>query len=361
MPMASYVGTTVTAAAAGIAMLFATASLNWGAGLLVLGAAVCIGLILRPHRPAEESPPVMQVGVVPSSTRIVTLFPSSVVGADPLDIPVSGYLMHLFLLLGDSCDVTIHGFQAEIAERTTIKADAGGVQLPSVPIRTPDYEIFIDTDPPLIRPTFDEDGRINDLHPALPFTLLAGTQGQLTFAIITADERLTRWEFAVDMEWTGHRRTLRFEQHVTAHTGMTTIRPDGIVHNTPAHTISGNWRPRYLDESQLAFCHAAFGPDHPETLMTALQMATDMYEIGQKEQAALLNRETLQAAMAAHGDRNMVTMMATIMVAKDLHENGQQQKAQKMRDDLARMLEQMPPSDDQAVLRMRTLIDNFFD
>jgi hypothetical protein len=54
-------------------------------------------------------------------------------------------------------------------------------------------------------------------------------------------------------------------------------------------------------------------------------------------------------------------MMATIMVAKDLHENGQQQKAQKMRDDLARMLEQMPPSDDQAVLRMRTLIDNFFD
>jgi hypothetical protein len=106
---------------------------------------------------------------------------------------------------------------------------------------------------------------------------------------------------------------------------------------TASLTHYGRWaampRPRRLDEDTLAQCRMSFGDDHPNTLISASNLAIDMRRLGQLQAARELDDDALARERRMHGDDHPGTLTAANNLAVDLHELGEVQAARKLDED----------------------------
>ncbi|MGH3708731.1 MAG: FxSxx-COOH system tetratricopeptide repeat protein, partial [Pseudonocardiaceae bacterium] len=90
---------------------------------------------------------------------------------------------------------------------------------------------------------------------------------------------------------------------------------------------------RHLDEDLLTRRRRVLGEDHPDTLSSAGNLALSLYELGQYEQARLLDEDTLTRCCRVLGDDHPSTLSLAGNLACDLHALGQYEQARQLQHD----------------------------
>ncbi len=90
---------------------------------------------------------------------------------------------------------------------------------------------------------------------------------------------------------------------------------------------------RLLDDDTLTRRRRVLGDDHPETLMSASNLAFDLYALGQYEQARQLQQDTLTRKRRVLGDDHPNTLASASYLACDLHALGHHEQARQLQQD----------------------------
>jgi hypothetical protein len=188
--------------------------------------------------------------------------PSSQVGPEPMEIPVTGYSMVAEMVCHGKVDYQIVGFRAEVRQQTSFQSD--GIMIKSSPkpytsIRYPDgleeatrfeipqFEILLDKHPPLIRPALQADGLPARPTPQLPFTLPPGEYRRFFLAPVTHTPDLIVWSLYVMWEFEGERRESPYGTfQVTGYTGWRTFTAQAEPSPTPVNQVADDhWDIQY--------------------------------------------------------------------------------------------------------------------
>jgi hypothetical protein len=169
--------------------------------------------------------------------------PSSETGPEPTKIPVSGFSVIVESACLGKDDVTILGFRANVSQRT--KMEPSGVMLHKSPeLESPQLEILLDENPPVIRPALKADGQPARALAPFPFTLHAGEQVKYFLAPVTQNPDLTAWSLYVRWQVRGEQNeSLCGSLQTTGNTGFNTFSPGGKgPEPSPANMVDpGHW------------------------------------------------------------------------------------------------------------------------
>jgi len=193
------------------------------------------------------------------------LDPSTTIGPEPLNIPLTGYNVYVDLVASGDQDVVLHRLYAEVIRRRPMKpsgvsiAPRPGQQGISYseeqsearrralenyqPMRVPDAEVFLDETPPLVRPALDEKGIPVAPDFRLPLRTAAGSGLRIVLAPHTEDRGRVDWRLFADVTCGDYGATKRWDLMVTAATTMRTFHPGRTEPEfTPVHVIAPHWR-----------------------------------------------------------------------------------------------------------------------
>ncbi|MGH3830408.1 MAG: FxSxx-COOH system tetratricopeptide repeat protein [Pseudonocardiaceae bacterium] len=90
---------------------------------------------------------------------------------------------------------------------------------------------------------------------------------------------------------------------------------------------------RPLFERALRLRRSVLGEDHPDTLGSASNLALNLYELGQYEQACLLEEDTLTRRRRVLGEDHPDTLESANNLSLDLHKLGQYEQARQLDED----------------------------
>lgn len=203
--------------------------------------------------PNNDSSIALRINAFASLARIIN--PNSQIGPEPLEIPVTGYLVVAEMVCHGKVDYKILGFRAEVRQQTSFQSD--GTMIKSSPkpyssVRYPDglgeatrleiphFEILLDRRPPLVRPALKADGLPARPTPQFPFTLHSGEYRSFFLAPVTHNPDKTAWSLYVIWEVEGKRGEAQYGTYlVTGDTGWKVFDSQGArpasVRETPAH------------------------------------------------------------------------------------------------------------------------------
>ncbi|MEW2119229.1 hypothetical protein AB0945_29380 [Streptomyces sp. NPDC005474] len=192
------------------------------------------------------------------------LDPSTTVGPEPLQIPLTGHNVYVDLAATGDDDLVLRGLRAEVLGRSPLKPNGVSVVPqpgPTIsyaedlseshrralanyqPMQVPDAEVFLDESPPLVRPALDGQGLPVVPDYRLPLRIAAGTAWRLVLAPHTRDRGLVEWRLIADFTCGDFRAAIDWDLKVTAETTMRTFRPGGSEPDfTPVHVIAPHWR-----------------------------------------------------------------------------------------------------------------------
>lgn len=204
-----------------------------------------------------------------------TINPSSQVGPEPMEIPVTGYSMVAEMTCLGKIDIRILGFRAEVIQQISFQSDGIMIALPPnlnmtsllppdeeelvrkameefIPLEIPHFEILLDKHPPIIRPALKADGRPARPTPQLPFTLHPGEYRSFFLAPVTHSPDLTAWSLHAIWEFEGKRQESPYGTfQVTGDTGWTTFIPYGEPSPTPVNKAAyDHWDIQYNSTPQ---------------------------------------------------------------------------------------------------------------
>ena len=91
--------------------------------------------------------------------------------------------------------------------------------------------------------------------------------------------------------------------------------------------------PAHLDEDTLARRRRVLGDDHPDTLTSANNLAVDLRELGEHEQARDLDEDTLARRRRVLGDDHPDTLSSASNLADDLRALGEHEQARALDED----------------------------
>lgn len=201
------------------------------------------------NSPGNES--ALAVRITPHTHLSHIINPSSQVGPEPLEIPVTGYSMVAEMVCRGDIDFRILGFRAEVIQQTPFQSDGTQVAMPPnpngisflppdeeeivqrateefIPLEIPHFEILLDQHPPVIRPALKADGRPARPTPEFPFTLHPGEYRTFFLAPVTHSQDLMVWSMYAIWEFEGKRQeSLYGTFQVTGDTGWRTFAPGG--------------------------------------------------------------------------------------------------------------------------------------
>ena len=83
----------------------------------------------------------------------------------------------------------------------------------------------------------------------------------------------------------------------------------------------------------MARVRRVLGEDHLDTLMSANNLARDLYELGDYEQARALHEDTLARSRRLLGDDHPHTLSSAANLARDLYELGNYEQARALEED----------------------------
>lgn len=169
----------------------------------------------------------------------ILLFPSDRHGSGPLRVPVTGHNVYLDLVADGSAELVLHGFRTEVLSRRPLEPD--GVSLvprtgPALvvgddlagahrrgpehyePMLTPDVEVFLDRDPPLVRTALDAQGAPAWPDFRLPLRLGPGSEARVVLSPHTEDRGLVDWRLIADVSCGGRGSVASWHLQVTAET-----------------------------------------------------------------------------------------------------------------------------------------------
>jgi len=99
------------------------------------------------------------------------------------------------------------------------------------------------------------------------------------------------------------------------------------------HALGEYERARQLDEDTLSRCRRALGEDHPHTLLLAGHLAADLRRLGEHERARQLNEGTLSRCRRALGEDHPNTLLSASHLAADLRTLGEHERARQLDED----------------------------
>jgi hypothetical protein len=187
--------------------------------------------------------------------------PSSQVGPEPMEIPVTGYSMVAEMVCHGKVDYKIVGFRAEVRRQTSFQSD--GIMIKSSPkpyasvrypgleeatrFEIPQFEILLDKHPPLIRPALQADGLPARPTPQLPFTLHPSEYRRFFLAPVTHTPDLIVWSLYVTWEFEGKRSESPYGTfQVTGYTGWRTFTAQAEPSPTPVNQVADDhWDIQY--------------------------------------------------------------------------------------------------------------------
>jgi hypothetical protein len=224
------------------------------AGILVvgmIGVFVVAKLARRKHaEPAIDSPapmavpPRARISVRPHLARVMP--PSSARGPEAVQVPVSGHSLVLEFQADPGAHAEITALRAEVIERLPLDADSSQRVEDDEPLETPQFEVLLDADPPIVRTTLGEDGQL--LHPdvTLPVEVPdAGRVLRLVLAPVTDAMELLRWRLTTELRHAGH-HTLSWDLLITGDTGWRTFVPGGEAPRiTRPEEVADHWGPKF--------------------------------------------------------------------------------------------------------------------
>lgn len=201
------------------------------------------------NSPNDDSALAMRITPYSHLSHIIN--PSSQVGPEPIEIPVTGYSMVVEMVCLGKIDCRILGFRAEVIQQTSFQSEGTMIALPPnhnrisflspdeeellqkameefIPLEIPHFEILLDKHPPIIRPALKADGQPARPTPQLPFTLYTGEYRSFFLAPVTHSPDLMVWSLYVIWEFEGKRQESQYDTfQVTGYTGWSTLIPHG--------------------------------------------------------------------------------------------------------------------------------------
>jgi hypothetical protein len=196
------------------------------------------------------------------------LSPSSQVGPEPVYIPATGHCV-VIEVIARTPGMVLGGFRAEVTDRRPLLGTGTSITLDRmpdlvsaddlqqaarrsaesfVPLEIPQFEIFLDPVPPVIRPALDGDGSPVRPTPVLPARLREGEYAKFVFAPVTADDGLVRWAISLDWNVPGQSaKPVRWNLAVTGKTGFKTFSSDGsgAVPTSVREVGTDHWMPLF--------------------------------------------------------------------------------------------------------------------
>ncbi|NLU71842.1 SseB family protein [Streptomyces sp. HNM0575] len=174
------------------------------------------------------------------------------VGHEPERIPVTGHNVYVDLAASGTAELVMEGLRAEVLARRplepgTVGPAPGPASAPDrcEPVVTPDVEVFLDEDPPLVRRALDGDGAPAWPEFGLPLRLGPGRETRVVLAPHTGDRGLVDWRLIADVTCGGRRSSPQWDFQVTAETGRRSFRTDGGEEPAPAHDATAHWKPAW--------------------------------------------------------------------------------------------------------------------
>lgn len=224
------------------------------AGILVVGM---IGMFVvakrarRKHAASAIDPPAPRA--VPARARITVrphlarlIPPSSARGPEAVQVPVSGHSLVLEVQADPAADAEITALRAEVIERLPLDAESSQRVEDDEPLETPQFEVLLDADPPIVRPTLGEDGQPLHRDITLPVQVPAdGRLLRLVLAPVTDATELLRWRLTAELRHAGP-DTVSWDLLITGDTGWRTFVPGGQAPRiTRPEEASDHWGQKF--------------------------------------------------------------------------------------------------------------------
>jgi len=209
--------------------------------------------------PKNDSALALRINAYSHLTHIIN--PSSQVGPEPMEIPVTGHSMIAEMVCLGEFDYKIVGFRAEVIRQTSFQSDGTVIAMPPtphrlsllppeeeelarkamesfIPLEIPHFEILLDKHPPIIRPALKAVGLPARPTPQLPFTLHPDEYRSFYLAPVTHSSDLTVWSLYVMWECEGKRQESPYGTfQVTGQTGWTLLTPKGEPRPAPVGQV----------------------------------------------------------------------------------------------------------------------------
>jgi hypothetical protein len=224
------------------------------AGILVvgmIGVFVVAKLASRKHAgPAIDSPAPR---AVPARARISVsshlarvMSPSSARGPEGVRVPVSGHSLVLEVQADPGARAEITALRADVIEHLPLDAESSQFVNDDDPLGTPQFEVLLDAEPPIVRPTPGADGQL--LHPDVTLPVEVPDDGRilrLVLAPVTDTMELLRWRLTTELRCAGD-NTQSWDLLITGDTGLRTFVPGGVAPRiTRPEEVADHWGPKF--------------------------------------------------------------------------------------------------------------------
>ncbi|MFI6823722.1 hypothetical protein ACIBJE_22695 [Micromonospora sp. NPDC050187] len=169
--------------------------------------------------------------------------PSSAIGPTPVEVPTPGYHLYLRIVSREPQLSVRIALTAEALRELPLGQAEVTLHAHRIEHVQPDFEILLDGDPPLVRPTLGPDGAA--LHPdvTLPLVVAPGETRVLLLVPLTRSKSLLEWQLNVSAATTERQQTIPIPQRITGDHGWVTFRPGGSAPEPGPSPMSNHWRP----------------------------------------------------------------------------------------------------------------------